>query len=622
MALALRRSGGGLLAALCLAGAASGACAGDDHGLALVQNPAARQHTSLDGTWSVIPDPYETGYYNHRYQVRKDGYFMDARPQSPSDLVEYDFSRSQKLQVPGDWNSQDERLFLYEGSVWYHREFDAEKRPGRRYLLHFGAANYSAIAYLNGTRLGHHEGGFTPFQFDATEALTNGRNVVVVKVDNRREADGVPALNTDWWNYGGLTRPVRLLDLPDPYLADYALWYEPGEAGGSGQIHGWVQRSTAPSPAAADAGRLRLAIPGLGIERNLDLDGAGRTEFTVPAQPELWSPEHPRRYEVRLDYNGESVVDSIGFRHLATRGPDILLNGEPVFLRGISIHEEAPDRAGRAWSEADARTLLGWALDLGCNFVRLAHYPHNEAMLRMADELGLMVWSEIPVYWTIRFDDPAVFAKAERQLEEMIRRDRNRGAVVLWSLANETPGTEARLDFLRRLAVRARALDPTRLLTAASDTQEARANLRLIRDPVAEIVDVIGINSYCGWYANAPDECAGLRWQADAGKPVIVSEFGAGALQGLHGDPDQRWTEEYQAAVYRNNLVMLEQMPFLRGVSPWILKDFRSPRRPLPGIQDFWNRKGLLSETGERKLAWHLLRDWYRQHAATWQPSR
>jgi beta-glucuronidase len=192
----------------------------------------------------------------------------------------------------------------------------------------------------------------------------------------------------------------------------------------------------------------------------------------------------------------------------------------------------------------------------------------------------------------------------------------------MWSLANETPGTDARLDFLRRLAGRARALDSTRLLTAASDTQENRANLRLIRDPVLEFVDVIGINSYCGWYANAPGDCAALRWQADAGKPVIVSEFGAGALQGLHGDLNQRWTEEYQAAVYRNNLAMLEQMPFLRGVSPWILKDFRSPRRPLPGIQDFWNRKGLLSETGERKQAWYLLREWYRQQADSRTPAQ
>jgi beta-glucuronidase len=576
----------------------------------LIQNPGARNQQSLNGDWKVIPDPYENGFYSYRYEEKPDGYFLNARPQSPADLVEYDFAASPSLAVPSDWNSQDQRLFFYEGTVWYQKDFTVDKRPAKRYLLHFGAANYEAVVYLNGVRLGRHEGGFTPFQFDVTERLEEGGNFVVVKVDNRREPDRVPAMNTDWWNYGGLTRPVRLLELPDPYLADYALWYEPGDGG---RIHGWAQASGAAVGGTAET--VTLKIPELGIEKPLPLDSTGRAEFSIAKEPQLWTPESPRRYLVELEFNREKVTDRIGFRHVETRGEDILLNGRPIFLRGISIHEEAPDREGRAWSEADARQLLGWARDLGCNFVRLAHYPHNEQMLRVADELGLMVWAEIPVYWTIQFGNPAVYALAERQLEEMIRRDRNRAAVIMWSLANETPGTEARLDFLRKLAGRARHLDSTRLLTAASDTQERRADLRLIRDPIAQFTDVIGINSYCGWYGGAPADCAGLRWRSEYAKPVIVSEFGAGALQGLHGEPDQRWTEEYQAAVYRNNLVMLDNMTFLRGTTPWILKDFRSPRRPLPGIQDFWNRKGLLSETGERKQAWQLLKDWYREKA-------
>jgi beta-glucuronidase len=335
----------GLTAVLCVAWATPGTAAEAD--LALIQNPADRLHTSLDGAWSIIPDPYETGYYSHRYAVRKDGYFMDARPRSPSDLVEYDFSASPKLQVPGDWNSQDQRLLWYEGTVWYHREFDFDKRPGRRYLLHFGAANYAALVWVNGLRAGSHAGGFTPFQFDVTDLLATGRTFVVVKVDNRREADRVPALNTDWWNYGGLTRPVRLLDLPDPYLGDYALWYEPEGADGGGRIRGWVQRSglAAPGP-AADADRVQLAIPGLGITRSLTLDPAGRAAFDLPASPELWSPERPQRYEVRLDYNGERVIDRIGFRHVATRGQDILLNGEPVFLRGTRRRRTGPAAPG------------------------------------------------------------------------------------------------------------------------------------------------------------------------------------------------------------------------------------------------------------------------------------
>jgi beta-glucuronidase len=243
--------------------------------------------------------------------------------------------------------------------------------------------------------------------------------------------------------------------------------------------------------------------------------------------------------------------------------------------------------------------------------VRLAHYPHNEMMLRAADELGLLVWAEIPVYWTIDFESPVVLAKARRQLDEMIARDANRASVILWSMANETPVSAARLRFIGALAAHARKLDPQRLVTAALDTQTAEEGRRVIDDPLAATIDVIGINSYCGWYGDKPAECADLRWVSRYGKPIIMSEFGAGALAGRHGDPSHRWTEEYQADVYRNNLAMIDGIDDLRGLSPWILKDFRSPRRPLPGIQDFWNRKGLLSETGERKLAWKVLHDYY-----------
>src|SRR5690606_14653459 len=132
-----------------------------------------------------------------------------------------------------------------------------------------------------------------------------------------------------------------------------------------------------------------------------------------------------------------------------------------------------------------------------------------------------------------------------------------------------------------------------------------------IDDPLSGVVDVIGINNYCGWYGGTPESCAGIKWRSKYNKPVIMSEVGGGALQGYHGDVDQRWTEEYQAAVYRHNLAMMDNIPFLRGITPWILKDFRSPRRPLPGIQDYWNRKGLVSDSGIKKQAWQVLHDYY-----------
>ena len=576
----------------------------------LVQNTGARAHISLDGPWNVIVDPYENGFYNHRYEEHDNGYFKNSKPQQPSDLVEYDFASSQKLEVPGDWNTQDDRLFFYEGTIWYQKDFVVKKKPGKRYVIHFGAVNYSAVVYINGEKVGRHEGGFTPFQFDVSTRLNDGDNFVVVKVDNSRQRDQIPTVNTDWWNYGGITRPVKILEMDSTYIADYFVEY--GSARNRA-ISGWVVLA---GDEPAENGTITLKLPGLDIERELKPDGNGRAEFAFTAEPVLWTPENPRLYELSLSYQGSVVEDRVGFRTISVAGDNILLNGESVFLRGISLHEESPRGDGRAWSEEDARTLLTWAKELGCNFVRLAHYPHNETMVRMADEMGLLVWSEIPVYWTILFEREDVYEKAEKQLSEMITRDKNRAAVILWSVANETPSHQPRFEFLSRLVKKARSLDSSRLITAALDTQSSIETGRVIDDPFAEKVDVIGVNSYCGWYSDTPESCAGLRWQSSYHKPIIISEFGAGALQGNHGSEQKRFTEENQALVYKNNLVMLDNIDALRGVTPWILKDFRSPRRPLPGIQDFWNRKGLLSESGVRKKAWYLMNDWYKKKEA------
>lgn len=571
---------------------------------AYVQNAYARSLLSLDGQWDRIIDPYENGYYNHRYLPNENGFFKNQVAKNKTDLVEYSFAGDKKLQVPGDWNTQEQELLFYEGTIWYHKDFDVKKVDDKRYFIHFGAVNYKSNVYVNGALVGEHEGGFTSFQFDITEKLVSGKNSIVVKVDDRRERNQVPTVNTDWWNYGGITRSVAILELPNSYVADYNIKL------GDGQYDSISTSVVVAGKESEDD--VQIAIPELNIKQSVKIK-KGKGNLTFSAQPQLWSPETPKLYDVEISYNGEIIKDKIGFRHIAVNRDNIELNGKSVFLRGISIHEESPYGARRAWSEDDARTLLLWAKELGCNFVRFAHYPHNENMLKMADELGLMVWSEIPVYWTVMFEDKDVYAKAERQLTEMITRDKNRASIVLWSVANETPNHSARLNFLTSLVKKAKSLDSSRLITAAMDTQGSNKEGKTIDDPLAKLVDVIGVNNYCGWYAMTPGDCGGQKWISHYNKPVIMSEFGAEALQGLHGDKSERWNEEYQADVYRNNITMLENMPMLRGVSPWILKDFRSPRRQLPKMQDFFNRKGLLSEFGIRKQAWYVLHDYYKQ---------
>ena len=572
----------------------------------LITNIDNRQTTSLNGHWRIIIDPYENGYYDYRYQPMANGYFKNQKPVDKTDRVEYDFDTSETLLVPGDWNTQQEKLFLYEGTIWYKKSFDYPIKKDRRVFVYFGAANYQAIVYLNGEKLGEHVGGFTPFNFEITDLLKEKDNFLIVKVDNKRLREGVPTVNTDWFNYGGLTRRVCLVEVPTTFIQDYFIQLKKDSPK---EISGWIQLN-----GNKPAQTVQINIPDAKIKHTVKTNEKGTATFTLNVgKIKLWSVEQPHLYQVEIQTETDKLLDQIGFRTIETRGQDILLNGKSIFLRGICIHEEAPLRTGRCFDPADARTLLGWAKELGCNFVRLAHYPHNEYMTREADKMGLLVWSEIPVYWTILWDNETTFQNAANQLSENITRDKNRASVILWSLANETPISDARLQFLKRLAEKARALDPTRLLTAAMERHYTDPTTQMIDDPFGAYLDVLGCNEYLGWYDGLPEKASQIQWKTSYNKPLIMSEFGGGALYGHHGDELTRWTEEYQENLYRQQVGMLKKIPFLRGTTPWILMDFRSPRRPLPDIQDFWNRKGLISERGQKKKAFWIMQQFYQE---------
>ncbi len=575
----------------------------------LIANIDGRKTTSLDGQWQTIIDPYETGYYDYRYLPSANGYFKNAKPQTKSDLIEYDFDTSETLKVPGDWNTQRERLMFYEGTIWYKKSFDYQRKENTRLFVYFGAVNYLADVYLNGEKLGRHEGGFTPFNFEITNLVRDTGNFLVVKVDNKRRRDAVPTLNTDWWNYGGLTRRVTLVETPSTFVQDYFIQLRKGSRE---QIAGWVKLNGEKLKQ-----KVTVEIPEAGISKSFTTDASGYAEISFNADLTLWSPDNPKLYNVVMAAETDRVQDQIGFRTIETRDTELLLNGRPVYLRGVCIHEEAPFRGGRAFSLEDARTLLGWAKELGCNFVRLAHYPHNESMIREADRLGIMVWSEIPVYWTILWENPATLENAQNQLGEMIARDKNGAAVIIWSMANETPVSDARVLFLKKLIERARSLDPTRLISAAMERHYTDERTQMIDDPLGQYLDVLGCNEYVGWYDGLPEKADQIEWKTSYRKPLIMSEFGGDALYGHHGDALTRWTEEYQENLYRHQLNMLRKISFLRGTTPWILMDFRSPRRPLPGIQDFHNRKGLISDRGEKKKAFYVMQRYYQELQAT-----
>jgi len=581
-----------------------------------------RPTVSLDGDWHYIVDPYASGLYSFHRELKPNGYFQDLDTTSAGNgPVEYSFAKSPTLKVPGDWNTQADRLYYYEGPFWYERKFDATPRPGTRVFFHIGAANYRAILWVNGQHICDHEGGFTPFDCDVTSVLKPGQNSAVINVDNTRIDDGVPTLNTDWWNYGGLTRDVSLVTVPETFIDDYELLLSRKD---HKTIEGYVHLV-----GGAPGASIHLSIPELKIGVDTKTDVNGRAAVSLVAENlQAWSPETPKLYKLAISSGSDTLTDEMGFRTIEVDGNEILLNGKPIFLHGICIHAEAPYRTGRAYSEKDVDTLLGWTKELGANFVRLAHYPHDERMTRAADRMGILVWSEIPTYWALHFDDPAVLAKAQKQLREEQRRDRNKASIILWSVANETPNNPSRTKFLTTLANSAREYDPTRLVTAAllvrneghkesgdSHAKTTDPNVKVIDDPLGAALDVIGANEYIGWYEKTPEDAASTTWKIAYDKPLIMSEFGGDARAGLHGGDHDRWTEEYQANIFRNQLIMLNRIPQLRGMSPWLLMDFRSPSRILPGIQDDFNRKGLIAPDGTKKEAFFILQKAYKDNA-------
>ena len=581
-----------------------------------IANVLNREKISLNGDWNYIVDVQEEGYYDYRMNPTPWGFFLNAKPQKPEDLVEYDFDLAPTMPIPSDWNTKDERLFFYEGTVWFKKSFSYTKKPGKRAILYFGAVNYETIVYLNGKKLGRHEGGFTPFNFDVTDLVKDGENFVIVKVDNKRRKENVPTQIFDWWNYGGITRDVYLVETDDVYIENYSLLLI--KTNDPKQKFREIAFSANLNQKIAGKA-VEISFPELKLKQSFTTNSDGAVSGVLKVKTlELWSPENPKLYAAELNLDGKTLTDEIGFRTIETKGKQILLNGKPIFLRGISIHEEKPNGGGRANSVQDAETLLGWAKELGCNYVRLAHYPHNEYMVRTAERMGILVWSEIPVYWTIDWENAATLANAKNQLRDMIARDRNRANVIIWSIANETPHGDARERFLAQLAQYARSLDSTRLISMAMEVLSASNYHNKLQDNMNQYVDVISFNQYIGWYRDVND-APRMTWEIPYDKPVIVSEFGGGARFGNHGEANQRWTEEFQENLYKENVAMLDKIDGLAGTTPWILKDFRSPRRVLVGTQDYYNRKGLFSDNGEKKKAFYIMKDWYEKKKAEWK---
>lgn len=559
----------------------------------------SRKKESLNGLWHYAVDQYDTCIRQHWFAERytdQNGFTMP---------VDYSFDEWPTMQLPCCWNTQSEKFELYDGSMVFTRKFRYEAQNKEKVLLKIGAANYICRVFLNQEYLGMHRGGSTPAYFDVT-GLLQAENRIIIQVDSTRRPEQVPTENTDWFNYGGVYRDIELIRLPETYIKRFQIALV--SDGAFNKIKVRVRLSEPVNTAA------QLRIDELGLCAEIPVtEGAG--EAVLEAHPVLWCPENPKLYTVSLSCAGDEVSDEVGFREIRVQGHDILLNGKSIFLRGISAHEESVPN-GKALTDEERLENIRLAKELGCNFMRAAHYPHDERMARLADREGILLWEEIPVYWAIRFTREKTYADARNQLLELIERDWNRASVIIWSVGNENADSDERLAFMKNLADTAHAADENRLVSAAC-LVSFRENA--IADRLAEHLDVIGLNEYFGWYTPDFRLLPQLFENSHPTKPVIVTELGADALPGHHGTITDKGTEECQVYVYEKQVETLRGIDYVRGMTPWILYDFRCPRRTSV-IQGYYNRKGLLNpEKTYKKPAFYVLQRYYQELKEKWE---
>lgn len=539
------------------------------------------------------------------------------------------FQHGRPIAVPASWNEQFADGRDYLGPAWYQTRFDLPWNwPTQRIFLRFGSVNYLAEVWLNGTRLGDHEGGHLPFEFEVTALVKVQGNCLVVRVEGELAYDRVPPGNVtgesidffsnhagnypqaqfDFFPFCGIQRPVLLYATPRQSLQDLTVVTDLD--GSTGLVRVRAQKS---DQGAATA---RFWLRGHGQEFSVETRFNGETAEALLSVPEaaLWSPTAPNLYDLTVELlQVDTVVDAytlpVGIRTIAVVGDQLLLNGQPIYLTGFGRHEDFPV-VGRGLLPAvmiKDYALLEW---IGANSFRTSHYPYSEEMLALADRLGFLVIAETPAVGLYFREDGL---ERRRQLcaqfvQELVTRDRNHPSVILWSVANEPHSKPPHAKpFFRELYDLAYALDGTRPVTLVSTIG--------LDEEAFEFCDLLCMNRYFGWYTQGGQLDEGLRQLSDDldslhqafGKPLILTEFGADAIAGMHAQPPEMFSEEYQAELIARTIQVLRQKPFVVGEHVWNLCDFKTSQGIVrPGAL---NHKGVFTRDRRPKLAAQRLRE-------------
>ena len=542
--------------------------------------------------------------------------------------------------VPGVWQKYGDRYDLFEGVCWFAREFVVEDLPeGSTARLRFGAVNYLCRIFLNGAEIGGHETGYTEFTVDATGRLARGVNHVAVMVDNRATTVKWPPC-LGYFNYGGIHRDVTLEILDGPCIDDLAITGTLQDGKATLAISA---RAVGTGRTPARSWRLEAVCSGHRAVEQVDGDGRVALRLAVPgAAP--WTPDSPVLHRLRLrlldgDAERDAVDVDCGFKSVAVREGAIILNGLRLDLRGICYVYDSPAH-GLVMTTEEVAIDVALMKEMGCNAVR-CHYPMAESFYAECDRLGILVWIEPPVYCyhPPATERPSGFALpewrrlAEGIIREMIRTARRHPCVTIYGIGNEcnTAHPEAE-EFFRSLADLVRREDPSRLVSYAA--------LYGLVGPVAGFVDVLGVNSYWGWYDKvfggkglSPAEAAGTGANAVQREPIdlvkmremidtilkdapprlalLLTEFGADAVAGFRSASRDLWSEDYHADLLRSVFALAREYPQVVGTFPFCFSDYRDPSKVHNGYWNELNLKGVVTYGRKRKRAFETMKAIY-----------
>lgn len=553
----------------------------------------------------------------------------DFRRELDTTTYENGFTSEKQVAVPASYNDlfTEHEFRTHLDGVWYQRRFFMPRAmQGERVLLRFQAVSYRAKVFLNGTLLGAHETGYTPFEFDVTERLSyDEENLLVLRIDTTLSAETIPQGNLqqenesgqisgqfpdapfDFFPYGGIHRSVFLYTVSaKASLTSLHITTEVDGDVAHVRVRGDVSGSASTMTLRIKETDARVTLSGVA--------GAFDTTITI-ANPTLWDVGEPNLYHVTATlFDGNVFVDEyterFGVRTVSVDCDRLLLNGKPIYLKGFGKHEDF-HIIGKGHNDAVMIRdfeLMEW---VGANSFRTSHYPYADEVLNMADERGFLVIAEAPaVSLNFKYVNEKTLATHQSAMRELVLRDRNHPSVIMWSVANEsTAYHESARPYFQSLYDLTKELDATRPVSIVT--------CFWWNDVAADIFDVVGVNTYPGWYTRfgqiekAKDAIRTMLPDAHErfGKPVYISEFGADTIAGVHALPAEQWTEEYQTELLLALIDEMRAFPFNVGEHIWNFADFRTSQH---NFRAYGNRKGVFTRERQPKMLAHFLRKKWR----------